>query len=304
MARKSSPVSKGDTRPTVVIYGNCQADAATTILARVPGFTERYRAVFFPSYDHPTQKADAIPKADLAACAMLFEQHDQFGMAQRALLPPDVPTVKFPAIDFNLLWPFNCINPYNAPDTKDPLGPFPYGDRIILRCLQQGMSAEETFDYYVTQWEDYKVDLHRLAALETARIALRDSRSDVKLGSLVLERFHDDRLFWTVNHPVAELLAEFTTRLLTTAFANQAWVNELDTLTTIVGYFSPRGPLGSIGVPIHPGIANYLGLKWYGADDLYRASDGRMRSYEEYFHEMIAHSVAGRAALADAGKAP
>lgn len=288
---ESTPIAD-DGRPTVVIYGNCQADAATTIFSRVPGFNERYRAVFFPSYNHPTCKVEDIPQSDLDACVVLLEQHDQVGFAQRGLMRADLPTVKFPALDFNLFWPFNCINPFNTPDAANPLGPFPYGDRIIVNCVRQGMSAAETYDFYLNNWEDYKVDLHRLAALETARIAQRDSRSNIKLGTSILEQFHDRRLFWTVNHPCAELLAELTTGLLTTAFANDTWVGELDMLATIKGNFGKRGPLGSVGVPIHPRVAKYLGLKWYSADDLYRAGDGRMVTHEEYLREMIAHSVA------------
>ena len=289
-------MATNDSRPTVVLYGNCQADAATTIFSRVPGFSERYRAIFFPSYDHPTRRANDIPQADLDACVVLLEQHDQSGFSERGLLPADTRTVRFPALDFNLFWPFNCVNPFNTPDEKNPLGPFPYGDRIIVNCVRQGMSADETYEYYASRWEDYQIDLTRLAALETARIAHRDARSDIKIGSLILERFHDDPLFWTVNHPRADLLAELTKHLLAAAFPNDTWASDLDMLRIIVGNFSAAGPLGGVGVPVHPAVAKYLGLKWYDPNAGYRAGDGRIVSQEEYLREMIALSVERHAA--------
>jgi len=283
--------AKSDPRPTVVVYGNCQADATASIFNRDPGFSERFRAIFFPGYDHPTKKAEHIPREDLAACAVLLEQHDQVGFTQRDLLPPDVRVVKFPSLDFNLFWPFNTVNPFNSADPGKPIGLFPYGDRVIIGCVKKGMQADEIFDYYMSGWDEYKVDLHRLAALETARIASRDARSNVKLGALILQHFHTQRLFWTVNHPTADLLTDMTGRLLTAAFPNQAWAQQAHLRETILAYFSPLGPLGSIDVPIHPGVAAHLKLSWYDFDEKHRLSDGRAVSYGEYFHEMIKVSV-------------
>jgi len=279
-----------DPRPTVIVYGNCQSDAATSILNRHPAFAERYRAIFYPGYDHPTQRAEDISAQDFAACALLLEQRDQIGFAGRHLLPDEVRVVKFPALDFNLFWPFNTVNPFNTASPENPHG-FPYGDRIVVGCVKKGMSADAILEYYLEGWDEYGVDLNRLAALETARIALRDSHSDVQFGSLVLERFRDKRLFWTANHPTADLLGEMTSLLLAAAFPGEVWASNSDTYETIVTNFSDRGPLGAVGVPIHPQVAAYLGLDWYRFDEPYQTGDGRFVSYREYFAEMIAVSV-------------
>lgn len=280
-----------DRRPTVVIYGNCQADATTNVFNKHPGFAERYRAVYYPGYDHPTLKPGEIPDEDLAGATVLLEQRDQLGFTGRERLPRDIRTVKFPAIDFNLYWPLTSTNPYANPPAGGSGEIFPYGDRVILNCVKKGMKADEILDYYLTGWSSYYVDLHRLAALETARIGLRDSQSDLKFGSLVLGRFRDEQLFWTVNHPTAPLLAEMITRLLAAAFPSERWTEEAHMEKFITDCFSWRGPLGKVGVPIHPEVAAYLGLSWYDPNATYMLESGRLVSYEDYFTELIGASV-------------
>jgi hypothetical protein len=291
----TTSASPQETRPTVVIYGNCQADAATTIFNRHPSFRERFRAIFYPSYDHPTIKPEDISPADVAACAVLLEQHDPVGFPLRQLLPAGIRVVTFPSLDFNLLWPLTCPNPFDTRTAGRNYGIFPYGDRVILTCVKRGMNADDILQYYLRGWDDYKVDLGRLTSIETARIAQRDEHCDVQFGSLVLERFRVERLFWTVNHPAAPLLAQMTTKLLAAAFPGEPWAQCDDMFETIVGNFSPYGPLGSIDVPIHPDVADYLGLSWYRYEEGHRLSDGRVLSYEQYFRELIAQSVEGHA---------
>jgi len=293
-------VHHADSRPTVVIYGNCQGDAATTVFNKHPGFAERYRAVYYPGYDHPTMKASDIPAADFENCVVLLEQRDQLGFAGRDRLPHDIRTVKFPALDFNLYWPLSSSNPYATPPPGTTGETFPYGDRIILGCVKKGMSADAILDYYLTGWDSYQVDIQRLASLETARIALRDSQSDAKFGSLVLDGFRTSRLFWTSNHPTAPLLAEMLTRLLAAAFPGERWAKEADMERFITDFFSWRGPLGKVGVPIHPEVAAYLGLTWYDKNEKIMLESGRLVSYEEYFAELIRATIERHAASAAA----
>ncbi|MDQ2992890.1 MAG: WcbI family polysaccharide biosynthesis putative acetyltransferase [Candidatus Eremiobacteraeota bacterium] len=281
-----------DSRPTVVIYGNCQADAATTVFNKHPGFAERYRAIYYPGYDHPTQNAADIPSEDLARCVLLLEQRDQLGFAGRDRLPREIKVVKFPAVDFNLYWPFSCTNPFaSVPGVES----FPYGDRIILGCVRKGMAADEILEYYLTGWPQYHTDLYRLAALENARIALRDSHSDLKFGSLVLEQFRDRRILWTTNHPTVPLLSVMMERLLSAAFPGERWVETTKMEKFITDFFSWRGPLGKVGIPVHPEVAASLGLTWYDSDEKYLLEGGDLVSYPEYFERLIRASLDGHA---------
>lgn len=229
-------------------------------------------------------------------CGLLCEQYDPQGFPQREVLPKECFTLKFPSVDFSLLWPFNCINAYNKPEPPAfPFGRFPYGDRAITNAIDRGMSADDILDYYMNSWEDYRVDLDRLLQLETARIQARDAKCDVKIGDFVLTRFRKERLFWTVNHPAPVLLSELIERLLHAADPVDPALQDADIESTVAAHFPNGGPLGVVNVPIHPKVAEYLQLEWYDPNEIYRTWDGATYTYRQYFEEMIRHAFRMRA---------
>lgn len=211
-------------------------------------------------------------------------------------MPDDCVTVAFPSVDFNLLWPFNCVNPYNRVEPPQfPWGRFPYGDRIVLGALERGMPPADVLEYYLTGWDSYKPDLNRLARLERARLDARDSHCDVKLTPWVIERFRKRRLFWTVNHPAQVVLSEMVSRLFQAASAVEPALQNADLEETSRIYFPAGEQLSIANIPIHPAVAEELQLEWYDPNQRFDVF-GKTYSYEEYFKEMIAYCAAGRAA--------
>jgi len=176
--RKAMAATKELERPakrpalrTAIVYGNCQAEALSNILKKDELFGSLFRVVYCHNYDAPGQDRNLPASEDLSACALLFSQHgpEPFAFADR--LPKECLTVRFPSVDFNLLWPFHCINPYNKPQLPElPWGPFPYGDRIILDCIEKGMAPDDILEYYLNGWAQYKVDLKHITRLDQARL--------------------------------------------------------------------------------------------------------------------------------------
>jgi hypothetical protein len=277
---------------TLIVYGNCQAEAVATILRKDPVTEECFRVLYLRSFDHPSDGWDELRSEDVLDCAILCEQHDPRPFPYRHLLPPGCLTVKFPAIDFNPLWPLSCPNPYNQYDPPIfPYGRFPYGDRAVIECIDKGMPPEETLDYYLTGWERYGVDLDRLLQIETARLVARDTHCDVKMSDFVLGRFREERLFWTPDHPTGALLRALTHRLLDACVPREPSLEALDLDATISYRFAPEGPLGVVSVPVHPKIAEHFDLKWYDPGERHRAFGGATYSRTEYFDAMIRHSL-------------
>jgi hypothetical protein len=284
-------------KQSFIIYGNCQAEAIAAVLAKNALISSLFRIVYVRSFVHPTSGTMEVSDDDLAQCALLAEQHDPRPFPYRERLPQGSPIVTFPAVDSNMFWPFTVPNQLDAPEPPDyPFGRFPYGDRIIAGCIQKGMSAPDILDYYLNGWDDYKLDLDRLQKIEFARLRSRDDHCQVKMADYVIENLRAERLYWTVNHPTAELLREITHRLVRICTGNNETVeNEADIAGTIRDHFGERGPLGVIGVPIHPKVAEHFGLTWYSARERWPYY-GRMLKYEEYFRELIAVSLARKVA--------
>lgn len=282
---------------TLIVYGNCQAQAVTAVLEKDPIASSLFRVVYVRSYDHPTDSAQDVASEDVASCALLFEQHDRRAFPHRELLPADAKVIKFPSIDLSVLWPFNSVNPYSVPEPPDfPFGRFPYGDRVVLNCIDSGMGVEKTLEYYFTAWDSYAPDLRRLFEVEAARIKARDARCDVKMGDLVLSLFGKKRMFWTVNHPTPVILTELIERLIHAAGVVNPVLSDVDVEATMQTHFGPRGPLGIVNIPVHPKVAEFYGLDWYDYNEPNQNFDLTQYTYEEYFRAFAAHADAMRRA--------
>lgn len=278
---------------SLIVYGNCQAEAVASILRTDPATAERFRVVYLRSFDHPSDGRDELRAEDAGDCAVLWEQHDPIAFPYRDGLPADCTTVRFPAIDFNLLWPFNCPNPYDDPEPPIfPFGRFPYGDRIIIDAIDKAMPPEEIVPYYLSGWSRYGMDLDRLFQIESARLVARDTHCDIKMSDFILGRFRRERLFWTPNHPTSALLRELIHRLLDVSAPREPLLETLDLDATIAWRFIPEGPLGVVSVPVHPKVAAHFGLDWYDAGKRHQGFGGVAYSSAEYFEAMVQRACA------------
>ena len=275
---------------TLIVYGNCQAEAISTILDMDPAARTRFRIKYLRSYEHPRDGWDELSPNDASRCRVLFEQHDQRAFP-RASLPDDCVALRFPAVDFNLLWPFTVPNPFDRADDEFPFGRFPYGDRIIIGMIERNCPFDEIKSYYLDAWNEYMPNLDHLLELETARLAARDEQCDVRMGSYVLQHFRSDRLFWTANHPTASLLGALMRNLIGSARERCPGLGALDPLGTLRRRFSREGPLGIIGVPVHPKVAEHFGLEWYDPNERYRVYGSASLTYEEYVDAHIRWSL-------------
>lgn len=260
-----------------------------------PLVTQFVRPSYARSFIHPV---DGKAEADVAAiesATVLWEQHDPLKFPWRDVLHENVFERTFPSVDLQLLWPFNCPNPYSTPEPPVfPFGRFPYGDRVILKAVERGLSADDILEYYLERWDEYRIDLDRLLKMEAARIAARDQKCDVKMGDYMLANFRRQRLFWAVNHPTPAPLAELLERLLSATERVQPALADADVANTLASNFGSRGPLGVVEIPIHPKVAEHLELEWYDPNACYQYWDGSSLTYAEYFRAMIDHACAVR----------
>lgn len=272
---------------TLVVYGNCQADALHQALSKNPVVQSLFRVVYGSNFEEPGQPRAALSPDDVAACALLWHQHSPEPFPDAGYLPADCLTVSFPSVDLNVLWPFSCPNPFNEPQRPQfPWGQFPYGDRVILECIKKGWEPNEILEYYLTGWDEYKLDMRRLLEIERTRLQSRDEHCDVKMSEWVFDNFRSQRLFWTINHPTPLALRVLMERLLDASGAAAPQLKDADTATTLRMHFPFRGPLGAAVIPIHRQAAAELELAWYDENERYPVF-ARTYSYVDYYREMI-----------------
>ena len=274
-------------KPAILFYGNCQAGALAVIFGADPIIKASFDVTYAASFDDRTSSKVTLTREVVGTTAILFEQHDPKVFPMRALLPPNCLTVTFPSIDLNLLWPLHCANPFNdTPTAETPWGRFFYGDRIIVDCIQRGLSAAETIQIYEHSSAQHLPNLDRFAALEAARLASRDLKCTVTMADFILAHFREKNLFWTVNHPTMAALRELSSRLIERAKLRSIVFYSVQLDATIAG-LPPQGPLGELRVPVHPNIANHFKLTWY-PDEASKQYGLRREplTYREYFGQM------------------
>ena len=277
-------------RKQLVVCGDSQAEAVALVLQSVDFIKAAYDVRYVPA-----APSNSGGQTILQAAAIVCEQTSANQAALRKDISPNQRRLRFPALEFNLLWPLTCANPFDrAEPPKYPFGRFPYGDSFILNCIRRNMPAKKIMESYsVGAWPPTWPNLNKLFQTESARLSSQDTRNDVKIGAFVLKYFRRKRLFWAAKNPSNLLFAELVFRLLHACFGAEQPVDRID-LEKLLAGLGTRDLLATISVPIHPLVAQHFDLEWYDADAAYPYFDGEY-TYVQYFSEMIDHSVAVRA---------
>ncbi len=257
---------------TILLYANCQGDQMHGLTVRVHALRGEFtlQRIFLGSLgeflrEHGRADAEAL----LRSVRVVWEQSSQASpeerVALRELVPKAARWIRFPALTCSALWPFG------ASDTRpggDEL--YPYSDILAARLWREMGGGEgrlddfcddTIFDRYMTLSARMMPDLNRVLERDLLQWQQRDRDSDIAMAGFLAERLRTQRLFYTAGRgsalPTAEILRRLVSDTVEDAAARDAAVAELDRLGA--GYVGND----SISVPVHPLVAQRLGLSWY-----------------------------------------
>ena len=275
-------------KPALIFYGNCQANALSSIFAADATITADFSVHYLASFDDRLPGTSEIAPSVVASTAVLFEQYDPVQFPHRALLPATSVTITFPSVDFNLVWPLAGRNIFNDAPTPERLwGTFPYGDRVIIDSVKSGCSVDEVLQAYASTAVDRLPNLDRFAELEWGRLGARDAKCDVKMADFVESQFRSMNLFWCLNHPTLETLGELCMRVIAEAQTRGGAISS-GTLAQTLAALPVQGPLGVLRVPVHPAVAKHFQLTWIpDAEAAVYGLWGEPLPYDEYFRQMV-----------------
>jgi acyl carrier protein len=274
----------------VIVYGNCQAQTITGLLNHL--FAQRAGKVRFHhllNFHHPVTGWETLPDDQLASVDMVWQQYDtraQFPYWDR--ISASARRLVFPSLDFNLFWPFAGTDPRNKPEPPEfPFGRFPYGDVVALQIVREGLKGEAALRSYAEKSGARlaRLSMARLEEIEFARMAQREAQCDVVMSDFVRAIFRTTPTFHTWTHPAGRPLTELTRRLLV---ASDLW--DADPNSTLSAELARHAdhwaPLSELELPIHPLVAEQVGLEWYEPDRRYATQFGRV-THEEYILRYI-----------------
>jgi len=239
-----------------VVVGNCQAKALELVLATNEAFARRFEFVSFPAvHEIPDAMVPQLHEAVAGAALVLAQRVDEayrdgigLGTETLARIAGDATVVRWPSVYWAGYVPdlFYLRDAAGAPVVD---GPFDYHDRTILEAYARGLDVHAACELLADPSQPSDAVAH--AAQATAELEIRGRDCDVDVAAFIAERFREQLLFFTMNHPANALLGHMAKQVLERLGLPDA--AELERM--------PGEVLGSTFYPLHANHVRALGLR-------------------------------------------
>ncbi len=267
-------------RTRVLIVGNCQAQTVHEALARSGEFDDRLHVKYH--FVALQQNLHEVGKAELESSDVLLVQdiRDWENYPLRPYIPDGARIIKFPLLHFASLWPFDH---YNGPGDKEayerewPNLTFLYHDGLLARLRKEIPDREQRLLAYRTLSVDGLINFARLHDFEKRRLTAMDKQFGCQIGQFILDNFQRRRLFYTTNHPNGQIIGMLMQYMLRQLGMDRGYRPN-----------STLDHLRRLQVPVHPKVAEALGVKWAGANTKYLYC-GEQITWETYVRRYIEH---------------
>jgi hypothetical protein len=267
-------------KTNVIIIGNCQAQTVYEALTRSRAFSARLDVKYH--FVGLQQDLHDLGRSELKNCNILLVQDikDWENYPLRPDIRDDLPIIKFPLLHFASLWPFDH---YNGPGDREayeresPNLTFLYLDGLLARLRKEIPDRNQRLLAYRSLSVDGVINYVKLHDFEKRRLLAMDKQFGFHIGQFILGRFQRERLFYTTNHPNGQIFAMLMQHLL-----KQLGVDE------VYRPIASLDHLKKLQVPVHPKVAEALGVKWASENTKYLYG-GQQITWETYVRRYIEH---------------
>jgi hypothetical protein len=195
--------------------------------------------------------------------------------------------VKIPRPIANCLWPLRGHDPRLVLEPPlYPRGRYPYTDRAAFDLVaERELPDDRLYAQYLAHSQQIMPDLAAAFSHDVRSWTALDKRCDIKIRDFIVANFRSSRLFHAPESPAAPLLAYIVEHLLATLLPTlpllpSALLHEF--VYYVHGY---QGPFLN-QAPVHPLVAERLGLSFLAPDELYRRGH-TMRTFRQHILDYI-----------------
>jgi hypothetical protein len=267
-------------RTRVLIVGNCQAQTVHEALVRSGEFDEqldvKYHFISLQQDLHDLGKLE-VENSDIL---LVQDIRDWEHYPLKPHIREDARIIKFPLLHFASLWPFDH---YNGPGDKEayerewPNLTFLYHDGLLARLRKEIPDREPRLAAYRTLSVDGIINFTRLHDFERRRLTAMDEQFGCGIGRFILDNFQRRRLFYTTNHPNGQIIGMLMQYLLRQLEMDRGYRPN-----------SSLDHLRRLQVPVHPKVAQALGVTWANETTKY-VYGGEQITWETYVRRYIEH---------------
>lgn len=269
-----------DSLKDLIIIGNCHAAIIYQGFRAVPALARYFRPRFY-DVNLRTHLSN-IARRDLQECGLLVVQDiaDWDESPLRDWVSERAEIVMFPCIRFASPWPFDACNgatDHEAIAQEAPNFTFTYLDGLLGRLRREIPDPEERFRAYRSLSIDGVANFVRAHQFETRRILALDKKYASGIGQFMLDRFPFEQIFYTTNHPNSEIFRMLMANIMKSLAVEGK-------IRSIAGF----DQLNTMQVPVHPMVAEALGIRWAPPERKYRFRQEEL-TWEQYVRRYIRH---------------
>ena len=241
-----------------VVVGNCQAKALELMLATNDAFAQRFEFASFPAvHEIPDAQGPELHEAVRGAALLLVQRVDEgyrdgigLGTETLAQLAGTSHVLRWPSVYWAGYVPdLFYLRDANGGPVVD--GPFDYHDRVVFDAYVDGLGVDATCALLADPGRPS--DAPAWAELATTELGVRGRDCDIEVAAFIADRFRDELLFFTMNHPSNVTLRHMADQVL----ALLGLPGSAD-----AARLGPADLLGSTFYPLHATHVKALGLRF------------------------------------------
>jgi tetratricopeptide (TPR) repeat protein len=241
----------------VLLHGNCQGAWLASVLNRTPEISAEHEIVYHANFgeipaNHPIHQPDFLQ----GCSCVLWQTASGFKPPEfLASLPAGCRQIRFPTLWLKLLWPTYTVDPRNKPEEGFPYGRHPYGDRLVLKLVNEGVPPDEVPRRYIETDLNKIINLDRFAEMCLAELRFNDQQSDIAVAPHIESAFRKVKLFGCINHPTLRIMDWLLQQVAGALLDSPALGNRAEPPNA-------ADVIGSEEIPVHPQIIDHFKLEW------------------------------------------
>jgi hypothetical protein len=247
------------TKQFCIIQANCQADGLVKLLYDNPQFNSRFVLRKYTNF-----LREPVPQEELSTCSVFIYQYlggkwDELSSdSLLKQLNPKARVLRIPNMMFKGYWPFWTNQ-----------GPSEFGDYFLDQLIAMKLNKSEIMQIYLRGKLENKFDLAGMFEQSIEIERTKEQECIVKTVDWVLERYREEMVFFTINHPGMGLLEKVAREVY----------RELE--LPVPDKFVVPNLYDELTVPVHPQLGRICGIKF--ADDHARYNVfGKLKTCEQY----------------------
>lgn len=239
------------TKEICLIHANCQGDGLKQLLEASPDFAAKFEVRHLRNYEKKQLDQGLLDSSAIFLHQYLTEKWGEISTTQvLERLPSSAQALCIPNCFFKGYWPFWI-------DRRDIIE---FADSFLEELLSRKLSAPALLRLYMKAEPALTGDIEQIALDSLAFEKEKEKNSPVKYVHLMEERWREEQIFLTINHPAPALLVHIAQEVL-----------KLLGLGPVPDSFcrSFVSPHNEFWLPLHPVLKERLGLPFATAQRRY-----------------------------------